>query len=177
MSTLSVRARMQLPSSHPLRRAFDLLLLGVTFGCFDDAKVRKNRVLLVEPAPVVVESDPGAFDRRFGHCILASTVGEISGKWRPTVPPPPPGARGDCVMVETAVGRLHQRRGTVVFIATSKALLVTVWVVGFALVFLWRSASMSLGSAGGGACTLCLSLPLCLDFSLLPGRPHACLVK
>ena len=49
---------MRLPSSHPPRRAFDFLLLGVAFGCFDGAKVRKNRVLLGEPAAVVAELDP-----------------------------------------------------------------------------------------------------------------------
>ena len=61
---------MRLPSSsHPPRHAFDFLLLGVAFDCFDGAKVRKDRVLLVEPDPVaepdlvepaamVVELDP-----------------------------------------------------------------------------------------------------------------------
>jgi len=49
---------MRLPSPHPPRRAFDFLLLGVAFGCFDGAKVRKDRVLLVEPAAVVAELDP-----------------------------------------------------------------------------------------------------------------------
>ena len=49
---------MRLPSSHPPRRAFDFLLLGVVFGYFDGAKVRKDLVLLVELATVVAELDP-----------------------------------------------------------------------------------------------------------------------
>jgi E3 ubiquitin-protein ligase RNF38/44 len=42
---------------------------GVSVGCFDGAKVRKDRVLL---AAAVAEPDPEAFDRRFGHRILVS---------------------------------------------------------------------------------------------------------
>jgi hypothetical protein len=34
-------------------------------GCFDGAKVRKDRVLVVEPAAMVAEPDLEAFDRRF----------------------------------------------------------------------------------------------------------------
>ena len=51
---------MRLPSSHPPRHAFDFLLLGVAFDCFDGAKVRKDRVLLVEPAALAAEPDPVA---------------------------------------------------------------------------------------------------------------------
>jgi hypothetical protein len=34
-------------------------------GCFDSVKVRKDRVLVVEPAAMVVEPDLEAFDWRF----------------------------------------------------------------------------------------------------------------
>ncbi|TVU07763.1 hypothetical protein EJB05_41132, partial [Eragrostis curvula] len=68
-STGSVRAPCRVgPSS---RRSVDG---GVAVGCFDGAKVRKDRVLLVETAAVVAEPDPEAFDRRFGHRILVSTA-------------------------------------------------------------------------------------------------------
>ncbi|KAJ1281316.1 hypothetical protein BS78_04G297000 [Paspalum vaginatum] len=55
-------------------------------------------------------------------------------------------------MVETGWGRLHQRRGLAAFVAANKALLAAAWVVGFALVFLWQSASISFrtGAASGG---------------------------
>lgn len=56
------------------RRSVDV----ATVGCFDTAATkvsRKDRVLLVEPAAVVAEPDPEAFDRRFGHRILVSTAG------------------------------------------------------------------------------------------------------
>lgn len=56
---------------------------GVAVGCFDGAKVRKDRVLLVEPAAVVAEPDPVAFDRRFGHRILVSTAGGCEGETAP----------------------------------------------------------------------------------------------
>ncbi|CAN6215785.1 unnamed protein product [Urochloa humidicola] len=57
---------------------------GVAVGCFDGvAKVRKDRVLLVEPAAVVAEPDPEAFDRRFGHRILVSTAGGCDGETAP----------------------------------------------------------------------------------------------
>jgi E3 ubiquitin-protein ligase RNF38/44 len=56
---------------------------GVAVGCFDGAKVRKDRVLLVEPAAVVAEPDPVAFDRRFGHRILVSTAGGCKGETAP----------------------------------------------------------------------------------------------
>jgi len=68
-------------------------------------------------------------------------------------------------MVETGVGRVHQRRGAVAFVAANKALLAAAWAVGFALVFLWQSASMSFGSAGaaggssGGGFLRLLSAP------------------
>jgi hypothetical protein len=52
-------------------------------------------------------------------------------------------------MVETAGGRPHQRRGAAAFVAANKTLLAAAWVVGFTLVFLWQSASISFGSAGG----------------------------
>lgn len=52
-------------------------------GCFDGAKVRKDRVLMVEPAAVVAEPDPEAFDRRFGHRILVSTAGGCEGETAP----------------------------------------------------------------------------------------------
>jgi hypothetical protein len=55
----------------------------VAVGCFDGAKVRKDRVLLVEPAAVVAEPDPEAFDRRFGHRILVSTAGGCEGETAP----------------------------------------------------------------------------------------------
>ena len=51
-------------------------------------------------------------------------------------------------MVETGGGRLHQRRGAAAFVAANKTLLATAWVVGFALVFLWQSAAISLRSGG-----------------------------
>jgi len=77
-STGSVRAPGRIgPSS---RRSADG---GVAVGCFDGAKVRKDRVLLVEPAAVVAEPDPEAFDRRFGHRILVSTVGGCAGETAP----------------------------------------------------------------------------------------------
>ncbi|CAD6338495.1 unnamed protein product [Miscanthus lutarioriparius] len=56
---------------------------GAAVGCFDGAKVRKDRVLLVEPAAVVAEPDPVAFDRRFGHRILVSTAGGCEGETAP----------------------------------------------------------------------------------------------
>lgn len=56
---------------------------GVAVGCFDGAKVRKDRVLLMEPAAVVAEPDPVAFDRRFGHRILVSTAGGCEGETAP----------------------------------------------------------------------------------------------
>ncbi|KAL6873855.1 hypothetical protein ACP4OV_013937 [Aristida adscensionis] len=56
---------------------------GVAVGCFDGAKVRKDRVLLVEPAAAVAEPDPEAFDRRFGHRILVSTAGGCDGETAP----------------------------------------------------------------------------------------------
>ncbi|KAJ1260639.1 hypothetical protein BS78_10G248300 [Paspalum vaginatum] len=56
---------------------------GVAVGCFDGAKVRKDRVLLVEPAAAVAEPDPEAFDRRFGHRILVSTAGGCAGETAP----------------------------------------------------------------------------------------------
>ncbi|XP_062233294.1 RING-H2 finger protein ATL43-like [Phragmites australis] len=56
---------------------------GVAVGCFDGAKVRKDRVLMVEPAAVVAEPDPEAFDRRFGHRILVSTAGGCEGETAP----------------------------------------------------------------------------------------------
>ncbi|CAN6162883.1 unnamed protein product [Urochloa humidicola] len=57
---------------------------GVAVGCFDGvAKVRKDRVLLVEPAAVVAEPDPEAFDRRFGHRILVSTPSGCDGETAP----------------------------------------------------------------------------------------------
>lgn len=62
-------------------------------------------------------------------------------------------------MVDTGGGRLHQRRGAAAFVAANKALLAAAWVVGFALVFLWQSASMSFGSAGGGGYLRLLSAP------------------
>uniref|UniRef100_A0ACD5ZFP2 Uncharacterized protein n=1 Tax=Avena sativa TaxID=4498 RepID=A0ACD5ZFP2_AVESA len=74
-STGSVRAPGRVgPTS---RRSADLEAGGgaTTVGCFDvAAKVRKDRVLLVEPAAAVAEPDPEAFDRRFGHRILVSTA-------------------------------------------------------------------------------------------------------
>ncbi|RLN11573.1 RING-H2 finger protein ATL43 [Panicum miliaceum] len=77
-STGSVRAPGRVgPSS---RRSADG---GVAVGCFDGAKVRKDRVLLVEPAAVVAEPDPEAFDRRFGHRILVSTAGGCEGETAP----------------------------------------------------------------------------------------------
>ena len=51
-------------------------------------------------------------------------------------------------MVETGGGRLHQRRGAAAFVAANKTLLAAAWVVGFALVFLWQSAAISLRSGG-----------------------------
>ncbi|OEL18092.1 RING-H2 finger protein ATL43 [Dichanthelium oligosanthes] len=77
-STGSVRAPGRVgPGS---RRSVDA---GVAVGCFDGAKVRKDRVLLVEPAAVVAEPDPEAFDRRFGHRILVSTAGGCEGETAP----------------------------------------------------------------------------------------------
>ncbi|CAL5040261.1 unnamed protein product [Urochloa decumbens] len=77
-STGSVRAPGRVsPSS---RRSADG---GVAVGCFDGAKVRKDRVLLVEPAAAVAEPDPEAFDRRFGHRILVSTPGGCDGETAP----------------------------------------------------------------------------------------------
>ncbi|CAN6200645.1 unnamed protein product [Urochloa humidicola] len=78
-STGSVRAAGRVgPSS---RRSADG---GVAVGCFDGAaKVRKDRVLLVEPAAAVAEPDPEAFDRRFGHRILVSTAGGCDGETAP----------------------------------------------------------------------------------------------
>ncbi|KAM3213439.1 hypothetical protein ACQJBY_066049 [Aegilops geniculata] len=76
-STGSVRAPGRVgPTS---RRSADLEVGGgdggaATVGCFDVAKVRKDRVLMVEPAAAVAEPDPVAFDRRFGHRILVSTA-------------------------------------------------------------------------------------------------------
>ncbi|PAN08570.1 hypothetical protein PAHAL_1G421400 [Panicum hallii] len=70
-------------------------------------------------------------------------------------------------MVETGAGRLHQRRGAAAFVAAKKTLLAAAWVVGFALVFLWQSASISLrsggargGSGSGGVLLGLLSAPL-----------------
>lgn len=74
-------------------------------------------------------------------------------------------------MVETAGGRLHQRRGAAAFIAANKTLLTAAWVVGFTLVFLWQSASISLGSGGaggGGSGGVFLRL---LSAPLPPSRP------
>jgi len=51
-------------------------------------------------------------------------------------------------MVETGGGRLHQRRGAAAFVAANRTLLAAAWVVGFALVFLWQSAAISLRSGG-----------------------------
>ncbi|KAL6603566.1 hypothetical protein ACP70R_043927 [Stipagrostis hirtigluma subsp. patula] len=67
------------------RRSVDLVAGagGVAVGCFDGAKVRKDRVLLVEPAAAVAEPDPEAFDRRFGHRILVSTAGGCEGETAP----------------------------------------------------------------------------------------------
>ncbi|CAM0147381.1 unnamed protein product [Urochloa decumbens] len=45
-------------------------------------------------------------------------------------------------MVETAGGRLHQRRGVAAFVAANKTLLAAAWVVGFTLVFLLLSAPL-----------------------------------
>lgn len=74
-STGSVRAPGRVgPTS---RRSADLEAGGgpATVGCFEvAAKVRKDRVLMVEPAAAVAEPDPEAFDRRFGHRILVSTA-------------------------------------------------------------------------------------------------------
>uniref|UniRef100_A0ACD6A7Q7 Uncharacterized protein n=1 Tax=Avena sativa TaxID=4498 RepID=A0ACD6A7Q7_AVESA len=74
-STGSVRAPGRVgPTS---RRSADLEAGGgaATVGCFEVAtKVRKDRVLMVEPAAAVAEPDPEAFDRRFGHRILVSTA-------------------------------------------------------------------------------------------------------
>ncbi|GJN39242.1 hypothetical protein PR202_gb28347 [Eleusine coracana subsp. coracana] len=63
------------------RRSVDIAAVG----CFDGAKVsRKDRVLLVEPAAVVAEPDPEAFDRRFGHRIMVmSTAGGCDGETAP----------------------------------------------------------------------------------------------
>ncbi|CAN6274204.1 unnamed protein product [Urochloa humidicola] len=71
-------------------------------------------------------------------------------------------------MVETVGGRLHQRRGLAAFVAANKTLLAAAWVVGFTLVFLWQSASISLrsGGAGGGGVFLRLLSP-----PLPPSRP------
>ena len=57
-------------------------------------------------------------------------------------------------MVETSAGRwrlhLHgQHRSAAAFLAANKTLLAAVWVAGFALVFLWQSASMFAGGWGG----------------------------
>ncbi|CAN6279806.1 unnamed protein product [Urochloa humidicola] len=74
-------------------------------------------------------------------------------------------------MVETAGGRLHQRRGVAAFVAANKTLLAAAWVVGFTLVFLWQSASISLGSGGaggGGSGGVFLRL---LSAPLPPSRP------
>ncbi|CAM0909640.1 unnamed protein product [Alopecurus aequalis] len=75
-STGSVRAPGRVgPTS---RRSADLEVGGgaaAVKGCFEvAAKVRKDRVLMVEPAAAVAEPDPEAFDRRFGHRILVSTA-------------------------------------------------------------------------------------------------------
>ncbi|KAM3224495.1 hypothetical protein ACQJBY_057710 [Aegilops geniculata] len=58
-------------------------------------------------------------------------------------------------MVETSGGRwrlhLHgQRRSAAAFLAANKTLLAAVWVAGFALVFLWQSASVFVAGGGGG---------------------------
>nr|CAB3447927.1 unnamed protein product [Digitaria exilis] len=71
-------------------------------------------------------------------------------------------------MVETAGGRLHQRRGAASFVAANKTLLAAAWVVGFALVFLWQSASISLGSGGAGGGGVFLRL---MSAPLPPSRP------
>ncbi|KAM3244304.1 hypothetical protein ACQJBY_055938 [Aegilops geniculata] len=57
-------------------------------------------------------------------------------------------------MVETSGGRwrmhLHgQRRSAAAFLAANKTLLAAVWVAGFALVFLWQSASVFVAGGGG----------------------------
>jgi hypothetical protein len=66
--------------------------------------------------------------------------------------------------------RLHphgQRRGVAAFVSANKTLLAAVWVVGFTLVFLWQSASISGGAgAGGGRGFLRLRLT-----PLPPARP------
>lgn len=77
-STGSVRAASG-RVGHSSRRSVDA---GVAVGCFD-GKVRKDRVLLAEPAAVVAEPDPEAFDRRFGHRILVSTAGGCEGETAP----------------------------------------------------------------------------------------------
>ncbi|KAF8658850.1 hypothetical protein HU200_059343 [Digitaria exilis] len=56
---------------------------SVDSGGGSNNKVRKDRVLLVEPAAVVAEPDPEAFDRRFGHRILVSTAGGCEGETAP----------------------------------------------------------------------------------------------
>lgn len=79
-STGSVRAPPGRAAGPNSRRSADG---GVAVGCFDGAKVRKDRVLLAEPAAVVAEPDPEAFDRRFGHRILVSTAGGCAGETAP----------------------------------------------------------------------------------------------
>uniref|UniRef100_A0A0D9WTM6 RING-type E3 ubiquitin transferase n=1 Tax=Leersia perrieri TaxID=77586 RepID=A0A0D9WTM6_9ORYZ len=75
-STGSVRAPGRVgPAS---RRSADLVAGGAAA-----AKVRKDRVLLMEPAAAVAEPDPEAFDRRFGHRILVSTAGGCDGETAP----------------------------------------------------------------------------------------------
>uniref|UniRef100_A0A0D3GKB2 RING-type E3 ubiquitin transferase n=1 Tax=Oryza barthii TaxID=65489 RepID=A0A0D3GKB2_9ORYZ len=82
-STGSVRAPGRVgPAS---RRSADLVGGdgGAVVGCFEAAKVRKDRVLLMEPAAAVAEPDPEAYDRRFGHRILVSTAGGCEDETAP----------------------------------------------------------------------------------------------
>ncbi|KAL5223514.1 hypothetical protein ABZP36_010153 [Zizania latifolia] len=82
-STGSVRAPGRVgPAS---RRSADLVGGdgGAVVGCFEVGKVRKDRVLLMEPAAAVAEPDPEAFDRRFGHRILVSTAGHCEDETAP----------------------------------------------------------------------------------------------
>ncbi|XP_006657288.2 RING-H2 finger protein ATL43 [Oryza brachyantha] len=82
-STGSVRAPGRVgPAS---RRSADLVGGDgdAAVGCFEAAKVRKDRVLLMEPAAAVAEPDPEAFDRRFGHRILVSTAGGCEDETAP----------------------------------------------------------------------------------------------
>lgn len=111
-STGSVRAAGKVgPTS---RRSADLAgSFAATVGCFDAAKVRKDRVLLVEPAAAVAEPDPEAFDRRFGHRILVSTACGCDGetapaaqqRWSDTRPSDLMFVRAEMLVTDAAAGR------------------------------------------------------------------------